>query len=507
MRLSVNVDKLYTWGHLSVLLRLYTRFLNFDIPPSVKALFLGKLGLVHRDLADYVKAMECYEIALSLARSQEDRHAEATQLVNIGDLYDYSGDAERAISFHESALPLVRGANDERLAARAYGCLGNALKESGKIKEATSYYKKAISLCKRIGDKRYEGIWTGDLANVHADTKDISQALRLYQQALNIARSVGDRIHESWWLGVMGRLYGERNDYGPALDCLQSALVTSTAILFRRGMRSQIQSLLDVGRKTKRLPEVLEILNTVKALVQNTEGSSFDFGPEEYLIAKSLFEEAEKYVREGDYKQASKHYGEAIEIEFVKAEALAQRARCRRILAYGSNRADEYLRAAINDYSLAIQLKPSEDGYYMLRGACHAQRGDLRRALVDYGGALERNPANGLAVLGKMEAEICLDNHEDALKTYETLDPEVLPPNQRVISASLVCIAKTLLGQSFEEHVSQLVDTDVILTDTADWCNIEIDRYLAHIEKNLSPTQLKCVKGIQAMFRAHFSSK
>lgn len=64
------------------------------------------LGLLYTQLQKYDKAVKCFEEALPLVQTSEDRKREAVVRQNLGAAYNFIGEYQRAISFHKSAADM-----------------------------------------------------------------------------------------------------------------------------------------------------------------------------------------------------------------------------------------------------------------------------------------------------------------------------------------------------------------------------------------------------------------
>ena len=61
---------------------------------------------MYTQLQKYDKALKCFEEALPLAQSSEDKKREAVIRQNLGAAYNFVGEYQRAISFHKSAADM-----------------------------------------------------------------------------------------------------------------------------------------------------------------------------------------------------------------------------------------------------------------------------------------------------------------------------------------------------------------------------------------------------------------
>jgi tetratricopeptide (TPR) repeat protein len=163
------------------------------------------------------------------------------------------------------------------------------------------------------------------------------------------------------------------------------------------------------------------------------------------------------------------------------------------------------LNMAIKDYIIATIYHSHNDAAYMAWGACLAQKGDLEKAIPKYGMSILLNPRNNMAILGKMETEICIGKYSDAISTYEILKESEITPQEKVISTFLLCLSLALEGKPYEDYIAPLLNLEVKLSEKHDWCNVEIDRHLTELKKTVFDTnRVTKAKELQALFKNHF---
>src|SRR5690349_20291408 len=114
---------------------------------------LGNLGNTCALLEDFPAAERCYREVLDLQRIQQNAHAIAHTLVNLGNLHIGTGHPSEARPYYMEALDLLRTLNDHR----ALGILFNnlALQESReqRWKEAVDSFGQALTYHRMVGNE------------------------------------------------------------------------------------------------------------------------------------------------------------------------------------------------------------------------------------------------------------------------------------------------------------------------------------------------------------------
>ena len=89
------------------------------------------LGNVYRDLGAEQKALEFYQLALPLERSNGLRAYESNTLIAFGDAYFFLGEKQKSLDYYEQALTLKRGLGDRSGEALTLIGIGNVYSDLG----------------------------------------------------------------------------------------------------------------------------------------------------------------------------------------------------------------------------------------------------------------------------------------------------------------------------------------------------------------------------------------
>ncbi|MEW6380472.1 MAG: tetratricopeptide repeat protein, partial [bacterium] len=115
--------------------------------------WLNRLGLTYNDLGQMEKAIEYYQLALSINREIGDRRDEGIVLGNMGLAHRAIGQMEKAIEYHQQALSIDREIGDRKSEGIDLGNLGIVYRELGQIEKAIEYHQQALSIDREIGDR------------------------------------------------------------------------------------------------------------------------------------------------------------------------------------------------------------------------------------------------------------------------------------------------------------------------------------------------------------------
>ena len=229
-------------------------------------------GHAYETLGDFEYALADYEAALARAEATEDRQAEWSTLVALGQLWagrDYGRTGEyarrayeraqamgqpslvarslnrfanwhlnvdqpaEARRYHREALASFEAQGDLQGVADTLDLLGMASVLSGDMVRATENYQRAVELYRSLGDRR--GL-SSSLAGITIraatyqsevmvlpDTT-LADAIRDGEEAVKLAHEIDWRSGELFPLWLLGLAYGARGDFTRAFECAEAGL-------------------------------------------------------------------------------------------------------------------------------------------------------------------------------------------------------------------------------------------------------------------------------------------
>ncbi|MEH1773419.1 tetratricopeptide repeat protein [Nostoc sp.] len=193
--------------------------LNFIQEPSLQKIKnLIALGNAYRSIAQYQKAIDCYEQALSITDNFQNLEHRETLLGNLGTCYA----------------------------------------DFGQIEQAIDYSQRALNITQKSRDRESEAIWLNNLGNYHADVGQFSQAIEYYQRAKDIVTEQDDQKMQGICLSNLCEIYGIVGQFQCAIDCGNQALAIQEKVQDLDGKGATLHSLAQVKIDQERYVEALE---------------------------------------------------------------------------------------------------------------------------------------------------------------------------------------------------------------------------------------------------------
>ena len=161
-------------------------------------------GRLARHRGDYQKAIGLQETSLELARTFQDRRAEALALFELGALAGLAeGDAAREAALTEASLAVWRELGDSWGIARTLNNLGYEAYLQGDLNAAVPLLDEGVTLARAAGDRSVLAYILDSRGVVAEAQGELERATDLYKEALALAQQIGNRLVEAFALSSL----------------------------------------------------------------------------------------------------------------------------------------------------------------------------------------------------------------------------------------------------------------------------------------------------------------
>ena len=223
----------------------------------------------------------CLLALVAAAWPQESGAPNATALLAKGkELYTREG-PKPALDQFEQALAIFRSNADRRNEAITLGYIANCQRKLGNLDQALQFAKQALQMKKELGDRNEQGNTHNQLGLIYWEQSDYASAIQNLSEAINIASAVNDKELEGSARNNLGLVFDERGDYTHSLEQYQHALELHRATHFERGESDTLGNIggvyLSLGRFREALPYYRSALEIEKRLGFKPAQSA-DFG-------------------------------------------------------------------------------------------------------------------------------------------------------------------------------------------------------------------------------------
>jgi tetratricopeptide (TPR) repeat protein len=214
---EIDFDYLQLWGHYRLVTELHERIDGKIADARLMVGCVNNLGGAFHRMAQYPRAIACYERALNLARANHNREDEVVCLGNLGACYQELGDFDRAVKIYEEALVIAHELKDRGSEAVDLGNLANVYDAQGQTARAIEFGERALKLHRELADRPGEALDLINLAGRYARLGQAAEARRRSDDALSIAKDIGYRLIEAAALVKLAEMQLDDEDWPDAI--------------------------------------------------------------------------------------------------------------------------------------------------------------------------------------------------------------------------------------------------------------------------------------------------
>jgi len=149
------------------------------------------LAVAYAMMGRHLDAVPLLEDALELARSQGNRHVEATVAINLGAVLSTLGRHAEAIEYGRRGVDLTRQVGPRHLLGHCLTQVGESCLRASRLDEAIQHFRDALDVWRELGNKWGEVSISRTLAEALHQAGRTEDVRRLVVDALEIMRETG----------------------------------------------------------------------------------------------------------------------------------------------------------------------------------------------------------------------------------------------------------------------------------------------------------------------------
>jgi signal transduction histidine kinase/Tfp pilus assembly protein PilF len=184
----------------------------------------NRYGVIQRNHALYIEALEYHKKALALANKANNLSHKAQSLNNIGVVYRRVDDNKQAMEYHLQALKIAEQINDSKQICISLNSIGNIDLCLEKYTDALPYLNRALLLEKERGNPLGVAINLNNIGYLYEKTNHYDQALNYYQQSLDYNLKLKDSNGVAICYNSIGNVYLQKSDNHKAIMYYNKAL-------------------------------------------------------------------------------------------------------------------------------------------------------------------------------------------------------------------------------------------------------------------------------------------
>jgi CHAT domain-containing protein/Tfp pilus assembly protein PilF len=196
---------------------------------------LDNLGRTYSEMGQNREALEYFNQALPIWRSEGERGGEALTLNDMGRSYADLGQKRESLDVYNQALVVWRAVGNRQGEALTLNNIGRLYRDLEQHKTALDYYNQALPIWREVANRNGEALALNDIGRAYADLGRHHEALKYFDQALPVWHETGSRRGEAASLNNAGRCWSELGEAAKALDLDTRALAIWREVEDRRG--------------------------------------------------------------------------------------------------------------------------------------------------------------------------------------------------------------------------------------------------------------------------------
>jgi non-specific serine/threonine protein kinase len=176
--------------------------------------------------ADYARAADLYDRAITAYREEADRRGEGVALTNRGTVAHAQADYTSATEYYQQGLKIAREIGDLNSIGLPLTNLASVAMQQGDFTRAAQLSEEAAVVWRALGNDQRLAIVLANRSGMAFRQGEYDLAADLQEEALAVKRAVGDKLAAASSLGYLGLIEIERGNLAVAGDRLREALVT-----------------------------------------------------------------------------------------------------------------------------------------------------------------------------------------------------------------------------------------------------------------------------------------
>ncbi|MBW2569657.1 MAG: CHAT domain-containing protein [Deltaproteobacteria bacterium] len=266
------------------------------------------IGAVYEALDDDERAFKYYKDALTAARKINNRDLIATNLFNVGAIYNQTfNQYEKALTLFEESSRIFRELKDRESLAIVLFNRGKTLNSLGRYENALSVFNESLEMNRKLNNQAGIAGNLNMIGSVYANLGQNDKSLPSYQEALRINRRLNIPEGIATTLRHIGDAYCDLHKHDKALSYYQNALDIQRKHNLRLDMAVTLTNMgafcYDINQYDKAISYYEESLNIGKKINNSA------------IIAVNLGNIGSIYARLGKSDKALSYYKQSLNLE------------------------------------------------------------------------------------------------------------------------------------------------------------------------------------------------
>ena len=289
---------------------------NYQISLSIRqeindkkgiAISYNNYGIVYEAQGNYVEAIKYYFNSLKIKELIKDKKGIAISYNNIGSVFEKQGNYDEAIKYNLASLKIKESLGNKKGISSSYDNIGNIYQLRGNFKEALKNHTISLNIRKEIADKKGISICYKNIGGDYTLEKNYSEALKNYNKSLEISLEIGDKWGVAECYSCLAANYINTNHFKESRVLLNKGLSLSLELGTKKLTKEIYYNLFKLDSATSNFKQALinyKLYIQFKDSLLNEENTkkaiqtNFRYQYEKKLITDSIKNQDEKKIQE-----------------------------------------------------------------------------------------------------------------------------------------------------------------------------------------------------------------
>jgi tetratricopeptide (TPR) repeat protein len=276
-------------------------------------------GNIYEVQTEYTKAIEYYNMALTLAQKLDDKNGLSQSYINLGMTYYKVDNLDKAFEYVNKSLEIDSLSKNKKGMASAYNQLGTLYDQKGDYQKSLEYYNKAYAILIELGDKKQLARLLTNIGIIYFYLKEYSKTLENYWKSIKIKQEIHDDFGIANTYNNIGVVFAQQKQYDSTLVYMNLALKIYTQLDSKRDIVVSYGNLGSIYRYMGNENEALKYLN--KAIKLRLEMSDIKGAGRSYLSIGYLYDDRKDFQQALQFFKNALECGEKSEDERLKMES------------------------------------------------------------------------------------------------------------------------------------------------------------------------------------------
>jgi two-component system NtrC family sensor kinase len=204
-----------------------------DAIPGIQS----NIGLVFMNQGDYTKSLQSFYDALKSAEGLENKMVAGRIWNNIGTVHFFQGNLEKSMTDYQKMLEISIETQNHQGIILAHNNIGEIYLEKNDLKAALISFNKAIELLSKHKNDALQIATTKNLGLVYFKMNEIEKSVSFFNQALKFALLSGNKPSACKALIGMAKAYNQNKNYAVALQKSEEATSLAKEMNHRQLLR------------------------------------------------------------------------------------------------------------------------------------------------------------------------------------------------------------------------------------------------------------------------------